>query len=596
MEKIGPVFGEFITTEKIKRRGNYHGEKDFRGMRIYLGPLVIGVIILVILLRLFFIQIVQGNYYRSLSDTNRIKTIVVNAPRGIIFDRNKKPLVFNIPGFRQKVKGETLLIGREEAIALIAEGKKDFEIDSLRDYPYKDAMSHLLGYIGQISKEELRASEFSSYKSGDVVGKIGIERQYEGLLKGEDGKQLAEIDSMGKVIRKLGETDPVPGRNIILTIDADLQKKAFESLKNVKKGAVIVSTPKGEILALVSKPSFDPNLFTQGEDYSVAASNAAVGPVYKNVSEILNASENQPFLNRAIGGLYPPGSTFKLITAAAGLENGLIDTSYSVKDTGIVRLGTFSFANWYFTNYGGTDGEVNVVKAIKRSNDIFFYKLAEKVGVERLSEMARKFRVDKALGIDLEGETKGLVPTDEWKRKNIGEQWFLGDTYNYGIGQGYLLATPLEVNSWAQIIANNGTLYRPYIFKDLGAKKLNNNFLSSKTVNPIRQGMIEACQAGGVAWPLFDFKVKNPKLKIDGRNFLKVATGSADFRQVVVACKTGTAQHGGEHTLPHAWITLFAPAYDPKIVVTVLAEESGEGSNVAAPIAKKILEEWFSKK
>ncbi len=591
MEKIGPIFGEFITTEKIKRRGNYHGEKDFRGMRIYLGPLVISVIILVILLRLFFIQIVQGNYYRSLSDTNRIKTIVVHAPRGIIFDRNKKPLVFNIPGFRQKVKGETLLIGREEAIALIAEGKKDFEIDSLRDYPYKDAMSHLLGYIGQISKEELKASEFSSYKSGDVVGKIGIERQYEGLLKGEDGKQLAEIDSMGKVIRKLGETDPVPGRNITLTIDADLQKKAFESLKNVKKGAVIVSTPKGEILALVSKPSFDPNLFTQGSDYKTSSPSG-----YFSVNEILNDTQNQPFLNRAIGGLYPPGSTFKLITAAAGLENKIIDTNFTVEDNGIIRIREFSFANWYYTQYGKTDGEVNIVKAIKRSNDIFFYKLAEKIGIEKLSEMAREFGIDKSLGVDLEGEAKGLVPTDEWKRKNIGEPWFLGDTYHYGIGQGYLLATPLEVNSWAQIIANGGVLYRLHILKNLGSKKKTSDFLSPKTVGPIRQGMIEACQPGGVAWPLFNLKIKNEKLKIDDRNFLKVATGSADLRQVVVACKTGTAQHGGEHTLPHAWITLFAPAYDPQIVITVLAEESGEGSNVSAPIAKKILEEWFGKK
>jgi len=344
------------------------------------------------------------------------------------------------------------------------------------------------------------------------------------------------------------------------------------------------------VLALVSKPSFDPNLFTQGKDYKVSASSA-----YKNVTEVLMDSTSQPFLNRAISGLYPPGSTFKLVTAAAGLEDKIIDTHYSVKDTGVVKIGEFSFANWYFTNYGRTDGDVNVVVGIKRSNDIFFYKLAEKIGHERLSKMAREFGIDKVFGIDLEGEHPGLVPTDAWKRENIGEPWYLGDTYHYGIGQGYLLTTPLAVNSWTQAIAANGTLYKPHILKDLGEEKLNENIISKKTIDPIREGMIASCAPSGVAYPLFDFKVKNAKLKIDGRNILKVATGSADMRQIVVACKTGTAQHGGEKTLPHAWITLFAPAYDPQIVVTVLNEESGEGSNEAAPIAKEILEEWFSK-
>lgn len=590
MEKIGPVFSESITTEKIKRRDNYNEGHGLREMRTYLVPIVIVVIILIILIRLFFVQVIKGNYYRFLSDTNRIKTIVVHGPRGIIFDRYGKPLVYNIPGFRQKIKGETKLIGREEAISLIASGRKDLEIDSLRDYTYRDAMAHLLGYLGQVSEEELKTEKFSGYSPGDVVGKMGIEREYEDFLKGQDGRQLAEIDSKGMVIRKLGETDPIPGINITLTIDSSLQEKSYGAMKDVKKGSVIVSSPKGEILVLVSKPSFDPNLFTQGSSYKTASSSG-----YFSVDEILNDSKNQPFLNRAITGTYPPGSTFKLITAAAGLENKIIDTSYKVTDTGIIRLGQFSFANWYFTNYGRMDGDVNVIKALKRSNDIFFYKLAGKIGLETLSEMAREFGVGKGLGIDLGGESKGLVPSDDWKRKAIGEPWYLGDTYHYGIGQGYLLATPLEINSWAQVIANNGTLYRPHILKDLGQKIINKNFLSKKTINPIRQGMIESCSTGGVAWPLFEFKVKNSKLKVDGRNFMKVASGSADMRGVSIACKTGTAQHGGENTMPHAWITLFAPAYDPEIVVTVLGEESGEGSNVAAPIAKEILNSYFSR-
>src|SRR5690606_33450567 len=230
------------------------------------------------------------------------------------------------------------------------------------------------------------------------------------------------------------------------------------------------------------------------------------------------------------------------------------------------------------------------------SNDIFYYKLAEKVGLTKLSDMAYKFGAGKTLGIDLSGESKGNVPSDKWKRENIGEPWFLGDTYHYGIGQGYLLSTPLEVHSWGQIIAADGVPYKPHLLKDLGVKKLSEDFLSNKTIDPIRQGMIESCAPSGVAFPLFDFKVKNKNLKIDNKNILKVATGSADMRQIVVACKTGTAQHGGEETLPHSWITLFAPAYKPEIVVTVLAEESGQGSQIAAPIAKEVLDEYFSNK
>jgi penicillin-binding protein 2 len=189
------------------------------------------------------------------------------------------------------------------------------------------------------------------------------------------------------------------------------------------------------------------------------------------------------------------------------------------------------------------------------------------------------------------------VPTPEWKLKNVGEQWYLGDTYHYGIGQGFLLTTPLQVNGWTQIIANGGILYKPYLLKDLGSHVISSNLLNSHSSELIREGMIEACSPGGVAWPLFNYEVKNAKLPIDGKNILGVdpASGSADMRRVILACKTGTAENGGDNTLAHAWVTLFAPAYNPQIVITVLSENSGEGSNVAAPIAKKILDSWFGR-
>jgi len=592
MVKIGPAFGDYIKLEKKQRHLGDFGKSY--SVRDYILPVILIIAIVLVVARLFFLQIINGESYRLLSDSNRTKTVPIHSPRGIIFDREGVPLVFNVPGFRQTINGQTKLLDKNEALNLLSEGKTNLEIDSLRSYPYKAMTSHVLGYIGQISESELKQKDFSDYKGGDLIGKMGIEGEYESLLRGIDGKEMVEVDSMGREIRKLGKTDPVPGQDITTTLDIELQKAVFEATKDVKKGAVVVSSPKGEILALVSRPSFDPNLFTMGEDYSTD------DPVYKNISQILLDQDAQPLLDRAISGTYPPGSTFKLVVAAAGLEDKVIDSNFSIEDTGILSINSFSFSNWYFTQYGRTDGQVGVVKGIQRSNDIFFYKLAELVGVDKLSSFAEKFGLGKKLNIDLPGELSGTVPTQEWKKAVIGENWYLGDTYHYGIGQGFLLTTPLQVNAWTQAIADGGTLYHPRLLLNAKPAILNKNFLSDNTVSLIRQGMIEACSPGGVAWPLFDFRVKNPDLKIDGRNILEApqATTSADFkdyRKVTIACKTGTAQHGGETTMPHAWITLFAPAYNPQIVVTVLSEESGEGSNVAAPIAKKILEEWFGR-
>ncbi len=609
--KTGYAFGEHIKTEKIKKRRYSDGPSAY-AVRGFLLPLVLLGVGIILLPKLFYLQVIKGADYRILSDSNRIRTQVIHAPRGVIFDRSGVPLVLNKPGFRQinnkvqecksekaqKCEPETTVpLSKEQALPLIAKGDKNLEVDSLRDYVYKDSLSHVLGYIGQISKSELDTTEFGDYRGTDWIGKNGIERQYEHILKGVDGKQLVEVDAMGKKVRPLGTTDSIAGQDLTLTIDSKLQQAAFDATKNVKKGAVIVSTPNGEILSLISRPSFDPNLFTLDKTYRAASDSA-----HKNVSEILSDSQNQPLLNRAIGGTYPPGSTFKIVTASTGLADKIIDENYRIRDTGIIKVGEFSFANWYYTGYGRTEpGELNVVRALARSNDIFFYKLAEKVSADKLSEMAEKFGLGAKTGIDLGGEAKGLVPTEKWKKDIIGENWYLGDTYHYGIGQGFLLTTPLQVNEWTEVVANGGSLYEPHLLKNQKSKIRNQKLLDEKTISLIRQGMIESCSTGGVAWPLFNFRIKNSELRIDGKNILEVkqASGSAaakDLREVKIACKTGTAQHGGEKTLPHAWITLFAPAYNPEIVVTVLNEESGEGSNEAAPIAKKILEAYFTKR
>lgn len=595
MVKTGPVFTEGLFGGKPRRKArDLDSNFKTRGLRLGLLFGILTLSIAIIVLRLIFLQVVEGHYFRNLADNNRTRTVLIHAPRGVIFDRNGKPLTFNLPGFREVKNGKTELLTQEEALSKIAKGKKDLEIDSLRNYPYKDVFSHVIGYLGQISPDQLNGGSYPGYQSGDIIGEMGLEKEYEGVLRGADGKELVEVDSVGKTVRSLGKTDPISGQDINTTLDLNLQKAAYQAMSKIKKGVVIATTPKGEVLTLVSKPSFDPNLFTMGTTYKTATDAA-----YKKVSDVLLDGENQPLLNRAIGGVYPPGSTFKIVNASAGLSRGVIDANYQVADTGILKVGDFSFSNWYYTQYGRTDGNVNVVKGLQRSNDIFFYKLAEKIGVDNLSATAAKFEVGKTLNIDLPGETDGVLPTQEWKEKVIGEPWYLGDTYHYGIGQGYLLSTPLQVNAWAQIVANDGTLYKPHLLSGMAPSVLEKGLLDPKSTSLVRQGMIEACSTGGVAYPLFNFTVKNPYLKIDGKNILEVKVGSSsavlkDQRRIVVACKTGTAQHGDESTLPHAWITLFAPAYNPQIVVTVLAESSGEGSNVAAPVAKEVLSEWFS--
>jgi len=592
----GFAFGDHIKTEKIKRRSASESSRFV--IKTFLPILFLFIVVCVCIVRLVYLQLFQGSYYRALSDSNRIRTQVIYAPRGIIFDRNGVPLVFNIPGFRQIIKNpkgkntdRIVFLSKEKALSLIAKGETNIAVDSLREYPYKDVIAHVLGYIGQISIDDLKKKGYVNYSADAFIGKTGIEEEYERLLRGKDGKQLVEVDAYGGKVRPLGQTDPIAGKDITLTLDVKLQKAVYDAAGDIEKGVVIVSKPNGEILAMVSKPSFDSNLFTLDDTYSVASDSA-----YKTITSVLTDGQNQPLLNRVIGGVYPPGSTFKLVVAAAGLEEEIIDSRYSVTDTGILKVGEFSYANWYYTNYGRKEpGQMNVVRALARSNDIFFYKLAELINVDRISAMAVKFGLGDVMGIDLPGEVKGTVPTREWKDENIGESWYLGDTYHFGIGQGFLLTTPLQVNMLTTVLANHGVLSKPHLSttgnKELGTKKI----LSEKTIDLIRQGMIDSCSTGGVAWPLFEMRVENGELRVDGKNFMKAASSSADTRQISIACKTGTAQHGGEEALPHAWITLFAPAYDPQIVVTVLSESSGEGSNVAAPVAKRVLEAYFSK-
>ena len=352
-----------------------------------------------------------------------------------------------------------------------------------------------------------------------------------------------------------------------------------------QKGAIIASVPQtGEILTLYSSPSFDPNSFIKGE----------------GVDRLL-LDPNLPLYNRAISGTYPPGSTFKIVSSIAGLESGILDKSTQFEDTGILRVGDFSFGNWYFLQYGRVEGLINVVRALARSNDIFFYKVAEGLGVDKLADWGVRFGMGKPLGIDIEGEVGGVMPDREWRKRVKNADWYLGDTYHVGIGQGDILTTPLQVNQWTNIIASNGKSCKPHLLKIRNSKSEIRNEcvdlkLKKENIELVKEGMKQACDTGGTGWPLFEFKVKSLKLKVDERNFFDGGTASGSAEKLVkipVACKTGTAEYGNPENHTHAWFTVFAPIENPQIAITVLVEGGGEGSSVAAPIAKKMLEEWF---
>jgi len=521
----------------------------------FLGLLMIG--FLVLMGRLFELQIIFGNKNRALAEGNRIKREVLPAPRGMIYDRQGKELVRNVPIYRKivqntecKVQSEECfeIISREEALALEVKGKtENLRMDIGRDYLYGEALAHVLGYLGEANKDEVKSGHF---KAGDLVGRMGVEEQYDNLLRGQEGGEVYEVDTHGNKVREIGKVEPIPGKNLYLSIDAEVSKVAYEALET-KPGAVVATEPKsGQVLVLVSSPSFNPNDITQQILSDLAL----------------------PFFNRAMGGAYPPGSTFKVVTAVAGLEEGKIDENTTYEDPGEIRVGDYSYKNWYFTQYGKTEGTINLVRAIKRSTDTFFYKVGEWVGPKKLSQWALAFGLGQKTGIDLPGEVGGLVPSPEWKEKT-GSHWFLGNTYHFAIGQGDILTTPLQINIMTEVIANGGKLCQPQVAEQRIRNKEQSNCqdlkLKTSTLELVKEGMKGVCSPGGTAFPFFDF-------------------------QPQVACKTGTAEFGDSAGKTHAWLTSFAPVDNPQIVTTALLEGGGEGSYVAAPVVKKVMEAWFN--
>lgn len=517
----------------------------------------------ILFLKLFNLQIVNGTEFRKLADGNRVQITLIHAPRGVIYDRNDKILARNDPGFRL---GKNFLT-RDDALKLEISGdplSKDLEIDHIRVYPFAEKGAHSLGYVSEISAEELKDLKFKGYKSGDRVGRGGMEESYEKYLKGVDGGEVIEVDAKGRKLRTLRTIAAIPGQNLKLTIDIDLQTIVYNHLVEALKksgsccaAAVVMDPQTGDILSLVSLPSFNP----------------------QNVENYLEAP-NFPLLNRTIAGEYPPGSTFKIASSLAGLSSGKVTARTEFEDTGVINIGPFTFSNWYFTEYGKVEGSLNLVKALKRSNDIYFYRLAQLVGEQTLQDVAKKLKLNKKTGIDIPGEVGGLIPDNDWKLKTFGEVWFPGDTLHMSIGQGFVLTTPLQVTSLTSFIASDGKRIIPHLVskvqspggrlaKEFKFKETQDAVFKTSDLNLIKEGLVKVPKEGGTAWPFFNFPIP---------------TGG----------KTGTAEYGNSQGRTHAWYTAFAPVDDPKIAVTVLIEGGGEGSTVAAPVVKEIMRWYFS--
>jgi penicillin-binding protein 2 len=444
-----------------------------------------------------------------------------------------------------------------------------------RAYDYGDLASHLIGYLGEVDENELKQSKESPYRMGSLIGKYGVEYWWENDLRGVDGGRQIEVDAMGREVRPLGVVEPFPGNNLFLTIDLDLQKTAEEAYKD-KNGALIAMDPKtGHILAMVSKPSFE--------------------PFARNVSpdewKALVENPYHPLTNKGIQGQYPAGSVFKIITAIAGLESGIITPNTQFRCTGAFPFGNRDFRCW---KQGG-HGSLSLHRAIVESCDIYFYQAGLKVGVDLIAHYADAFGLGKLTGISLPHEKAGTVPSNSWKKKRFGVPWYSGETLSFSVGQGYLLTTPLQLLMLISGVANGGKLPLPQVvekvedvygntLKEYPPAELGRANVSQKTL-----GIIQEALKGAINEPH--------------------GTGSACFlKEVKVAGKTGTAQvvampedfkRGEMNRIPlkfrdHAWFVAYAPVEDPKISVVVLVEHGGFGASAAAPIAKKVIEQYLN--
>ncbi len=526
-------------------------------------------------LRLVWLQVFEHDRYARIAENNRSLRVLDRASRGEIVDRKGRILAHNESWYSQPFVADGKQLERslshDEALAFMATAPAQVRKNYVRKYHYGPILSQILGYVQQPKNSQ-----------DVVVGRSGLERQFNDRLAGKDGVVVYEKNARGQAVRILSQQESSTGQTLALTLDAELSKVAFQALGSFR-GTVIVSQPRtGEVLAAVSTPSFVPQQESEEQWQEFVSS----GVVAESIPAALDFADN-PFLFRPLGALYPPGSTFKVVTALAGLELAAIDARTQVRDEGKITVGDFDYENWYWRQYGRVDGDVDVVRALSRSNDIFFYKVAEWLGPNRLAQFARLFSFGAVTGADIAGEKVGIMPDPVWKQQYFGEKWYLGNTYHMGIGQGDVVVTPMQVQVMTSAVAEKGRKCAPR-FVAGGAISCQELALDEESLALVWRGMREACAPGGTAFPFFESRYD-------------------------ILCKTGTAEHGDEdergYRATHAWFTAAVSRdaregaasrddFHADIVVTVLVESSDgkqyvEGSSEAAPIAKKVIDWWL---
>ena len=573
-----------------------------------------------LMIRLVYLQVIGGKEYRRLSEINSIRLQDIDAPRGLIFDRNGHMLVDNRPSFdlsiilkdakpltetleklgrlinepvetlsasiksSKKRSGYTPILLKEDIgrdlLAAVEVHKYDLpgvvvHVSPKRHYLFGKYAAHLIGYVGEINLEELGSTLCPDCKAGDFIGKFGIEKADEELLRGKRGGQQVEVNATGQIVRIIETVDAEPGQNITLTIDQALQEATEQLLQGQAGAAVAVDPDSGEILAMASSPSFDPNLFTVGmshDEWNALISNPA-----------------RPLENKVIQAEYPPASTFKIVTAMAGLEEGVIDVNTTFFCPGFYRYGNRVYRCWRHAGHG----EVNVVQALAQSCDVFFYQVGEALGIDRLAWYAKASGLGSTTGINLDREGRGLIPTAAWKRKRMGVSWQGGETLSVAIGQGFDLVTPLQMAMLIAAVGNGGTRYRPQLIKRRESAENKIVFESKPVV--VGQLPIHAENLALVREGLFDVV-----------NELKGTAHRSKIQGLEFSGKTGTAQVVGrkpEGDEPdaeqlkalkdHAWFVAYAPSEKPSIAVAVLIEHGEHGSSAAAPVAREMIRNYL---
>ncbi len=587
------------------------------------ATLLIIFFIAVIISRLWFLQIHSGSKYRELADNNRVRMLDIVAPRGNILDAEGRSVITNRPSFNivwvkedspdpdEIIKKLSHILDEEIAVLLkrVRESldrprhvpilmKEDVDwktlvyiennhydlpgvrIDVLprRDYLFEDLASHMIGYTGEINQEELEAKKRENYQAGDQIGKRGFEKLYEDELRGDKGTLYLEVDAHGFEQKQLKGKEPLPGNDLQLTIDLDLQLEAENAMAGRAGAVVAMDVNSGRILAFASAPPL------HLEDF--------VGGISTKNWQALLDDIKRPLVHKTIQGQYPPGSTYKVVTALAGLSRGVINANTVYYCSGSMFFGNRRYGCWK----EGGHGPVSLHRALAESCDVYFYQVGLKVGVDSLAEFANRLGLGHRTGIPFEYEKSGLIPTANWKKLAKNEPWQEGETLSIAIGQGFNLVTPLQVTQMTAALANGGKLYRP--------------FLVERIIDPEGQVLEEFGPEVDVELVGMDRNLQMIRKGLVGAVNDRHGTGrEARLKGITVGGKTGTAQvvtlekfqAVKEEDVPykhrdHAWFTSFAPAEKPEIAVTVLVEHGGHGGSAAAPVAKKVLEKYFAKK